>query len=56
MVYIRDLEDDIYVYDEKNYCIVGRRTKKKYQIGDDVRIKVVRADLVKKYLDFSMVN
>ena len=56
MVYIRDLEDDIYVYDEKNYCIVGRRTKKKYQIGDDVRIKVVRADLVKKYLDFSMVS
>lgn len=56
MIYIRDLEDDIYVYDEKNYCIVGRRTKKKYQIGDDVRIKVVRADLVKKYLDFSMVS
>ncbi len=56
MIYICDLEDDIYVYDEKNYCIVGRRTKKKYQIGDDVRIKVVRADLVKKYLDFSMVS
>ena len=56
MIYMRDLEDDIYVYDEKNYCIVGRRTKKKYQIGDDVRIKVVRADLVKKYLDFSMVS
>ena len=56
MIYIHNLEDNIYVYNEKNYCIVGRRTKKKYQIGDNVRIKVVRADLVKKYLDFSMVN
>ncbi|MDO4726959.1 MAG: ribonuclease R [Porphyromonadaceae bacterium] len=56
MIYIRDLEDDIYVYDEKNYCIIGRRTQKKYQIGDDVKIQVVKADLVKKYLDFRLIN
>lgn len=56
MIYIRDLEDDIYVYDEKNYCIIGRRTQKKYQIGDDVKIQVVKADLVKKYLDFKIIN
>ncbi|KGN81807.1 ribonuclease R [Porphyromonadaceae bacterium COT-184 OH4590] len=56
MIYIRDLEDDIYVYDEKNYCIIGRRTQKKYQIGDYVKIQVVKADLVKKYLDFKIIN
>ena len=56
MVYIRDLEDDVYVYDEKNYCIIGRRTQRKYQIGDDIRIKVVKADLIKKYLDFEIVR
>ena len=56
MVYIRDLEDDVYVYDEKNYCIIGRRTLKKYQIGDEVKIQVLKADLVKKYLDFKMVE
>ncbi len=56
MVYIRDLEDDVYVYDEKNYCITGRRTQRKYQIGDDIRIKVVKADLIKKYLDFEIVR
>ena len=56
MVYIRDLEDDVYVYDEKNYCIIGRRTQRKYQIGDDIRIKIVKADLIKKYLDFEIVR
>ncbi len=56
MIYIRDLEDDVYVYDEKNYCITGRRTKKKYQIGDDITIMVKKADLVKKYLDFKLVD
>lgn len=56
MVYIRYLEDDVYVYDEKNYCIIGRRTQRKYQIGDDIRIKVVKADLIKKYLDFEIVR
>lgn len=56
MVYIRDLEDDVYVYDEKNYCIIGRRTQRKYQIGDDIRIKVIKADLIKKYLDFEIVR
>lgn len=56
MIYIRDLEDDIYVYDDKNYCIIGRRTLKKYQIGDEVKIQVVKADLIKKYLDFKLVT
>lgn len=56
MIYIRDLDDDIYVYDDKNYCIIGRRTLKKYQIGDAVKIQVVKADLIKKYLDFKLVT
>lgn len=52
MIPIRDLEDDYYEMDEKNYCLVGRRFHKKYQLGDEVTIKVAKANLDKKQLDF----
>ena len=55
MVPIRELDDDYYVFDEKNYCLVGRRYHKKFQLGDDVRVKVARANLDKKQLDFVLV-
>lgn len=48
----RDMKDDQYVFDEDNYRIVGRRTGRIYSLGDKVMIKVKRADLVKKQLDF----
>ncbi|MGP1436019.1 MAG: ribonuclease R [Phocaeicola sp.] len=56
MVPVHCLSDDYYVFDDKNYCLVGRRHKNKYSLGDAVKIKVVRADLVKKQLDFDLVN
>ncbi len=56
MVSIRDLDDDFYIYDEENYCIVGRHTKNKYQLGDKVKIEIKNANLVKKQLDFYLVN
>jgi ribonuclease R len=56
MVYIRDLEDDIYVFDDKNYCLIGRKYHKKYQLGDDVKIRISKADLVKRYLDFQIID
>ena len=56
MIAVRDLDDDFYEFDEKNYLIYGRRRGKKYQLGDPVTIQVARADLVKKQLDFVLVD
>ena len=52
MIPIRDLDDDFYTMDEKNYCLIGRRFHKKYQLGDEVTVKVARANLDKRQLDF----
>ena len=54
MVPMRDLDDDYYEFDEKNYCLVGRRHHHKYQLGDPIRIKVARANLEKRQLDFAL--
>ncbi|RNL56451.1 ribonuclease R [Pedobacter jejuensis] len=55
MVRLREISDDFYVLDEKNYCIIGQRKKKKYQLGDEVTIKVKKVDLAKRQIDFSLV-
>lgn len=55
MVSMREMNDDYYEFDEDNYCITGRRNGKRYQLGDKVQIKVIRANLAKKQLDFSLV-
>ena len=55
-VSIRDMKDDQYSFDEDNYRIVGRRTGRIYTLGDTVMIKVKRADLVKKQLDFEFIE
>ncbi len=52
MIGISNLEGDFYEFDEDNYCIVGRYHRKIYQLGDQVRIKVVNANLAAKQLDF----
>jgi ribonuclease R len=56
MVRLRDISDDFYILDEKNYCIIGQRKKKKYQLGDTVMIRVKKVDLAKRQIDFSLVN
>jgi ribonuclease R len=56
MVRLRDIADDFYVLDEKNYCIIGQRKKKKYQLGDDVQVKVKKVDLSKRMIDFTLIN
>ena len=56
MVSMRDLDDDYYDFDERNYCLVGRRHHQKYQLGDPVRIKVARANLEKRQLDFTLAE
>jgi ribonuclease R len=56
MVTMRDMLDDFYEYDEDNYCLKGRRTGKTFQLGDPVKIEVLRANLPKKQLDFAFVT
>ena len=56
MVPMRDLDDDYYDFDERNYCLVGRRHHHKYQLGDPVRIKVARANIEKRQLDFLLAD
>ena len=56
MVGMRDLGDDYYEFDEKNYCLIGRRHHRKFSLGDPVKIKVARANLEKKQLDFVLAE
>lgn len=55
MIPIRELDDDFYEFDEKNYCLRGRRTKREYRLGDEISIKVTKANLERKQLDFVQV-
>ena len=52
MVRIREIKDDYYIFDEKQYALVGQSTKNVLQLGDEIYVKVKTADLVKKQLDF----
>ena len=56
MVPLRMLLDDYYEFDERNFCLVGRRYHKRYALGDKVRIRVERANLEQRLLDFSLVG
>ena len=55
MVPLRDLEGDYYEFDERNYCLRGRKRGRVYAIGDPVRIRVARANIDRKQLDFALV-
>ena len=56
MVSVSSLDDDFYIFDEKNYCLVGRHTNQKYQLGDELVVEVIRANLEKKQLDFRLIK
>lgn len=56
MIRLRDISDDFYTLDEKNYQIIGQRKKKAYRLGDEVKIRVKNVDLAKKQIDFSLVQ
>ena len=55
LVPIRDLDDDYYEFDDKNYCLLGRRTKRIYRLGDAITVKVAQSNLERKQLDFALV-
>ncbi len=56
LIKLRDLIDDSYVYDKSTHAVYGSRTGKKYQLGDKVKIKVVKANLIQKQLDFKIIE
>jgi len=56
MVRLRDITDDFYALDEKNYAIIGQRKKKRYQLGDEVQIRVKKVDLAKRQIDFTLIS
>lgn len=56
MIRARDMKDDYYVFDEKAYALIGEVSKQRYTLGDEVMIRVKNTDLVKRYLDFELVN
>ena len=56
LVPIRDLADDYYDFDDRNYCLVGRAHNHRYRLGDKVTVQVARADMQKKQLDLALVD
>lgn len=56
MVRLSDIRGDYYVYDEKNYAMIGQQTKQIFQLGDQVVVEVKYADAIKRHLDFFMVG
>jgi len=56
MIGIRSLGGDYFEFDEKNYCLIGQRTRKRYRLGDHVKIKVMRCNLEKKQMDYELVS
>jgi len=56
MIPIRSLGGDYFEFDEKNYCLIGQRTRKRYRLGDHVKVRVVRCNLEKKQMDYELVS
>ena len=55
MVPVRDLDDDFYEYDEKNFCLTGTHTRRRFMMGQEIRVEIARTNLAKRQLDFRLV-
>jgi exoribonuclease R len=56
MIRISDLKGDYYVYNEKRHALVGRKSKKQFQLGDDIKVRVKSTDLQKRQIDLSLAQ
>jgi ribonuclease R len=56
LISVRDLTDDFYELDEENFCIIGRNSHRRFQLGDTLKVEVYRTNLPKKQLDFRLVE
>ena len=55
MVYVKDIKDDKYYYSSEEASLIGKKNKKKFQLGDSIKVEVKNADLIKKHLDFIII-
>lgn len=55
MIPLRDLKDDHYIFDERNYCLIGRRTHRRFTLGDNLKIQVANVNMERKTIDFALV-
>ncbi len=55
MVRLAEMKDDYYVFDEKNYCMIGKGSNRRYRLGDKVKVKLTRADVKERMLDFVFI-
>ena len=55
MIRIQDIPNDFFIFDEKEYIFVGRKTKETYQLGDEVVVKVLKTDIIKRHLDLQLL-
>ncbi len=55
MVMLREIKEDFFIYDEKNYCLIGKATRKRFTLGDKVRIKVSKTNLEQKLIDYTLI-
>ncbi len=56
LVLLKELEGDYYVFDERNFCITGHHTKRKFQLGQTVKVQILRANLQRRQLDFTIAE
>lgn len=56
LIRVRDLDDDFYELDEENYCLIGRRSRKKFGLGDSVKVELKSTDLARKQIDFLLYD
>jgi len=56
LVHMNMMQDDYYIFDKEHYCLVGEKTKKVYELGQSVKVKVYHADIVTKTVDFVLVE
>jgi ribonuclease R len=56
MVRVRDMKDDYYMYDEKKYALIGRRTGKRYRVGDSVKVQVISVNIENREVNFTIVE
>ena len=56
MVRIRDIKGDFFTYDDREYALIGDRTGMRYQLGDEVTVEVKHTDVLKRHLDFRLIE
>lgn len=56
MIPIREIDDDFYYFDEDNYCLIGRHHGRRFQLGDPLKVRIWRTNLLKKQMDFQLAE